>query len=142
MKKKKNNRKVDTDVEKPKRFIMKFEFTDGVVFPKEMELIKECFKGVECFDPKEFKIEEGKLIVEGNLDWNKYSENLSENEEDTVTWFDILRYRVYQIFDSNSIEYGDFWTIKKWDGIRRLGFLNMKLKFHYWLKYLGELVSE
>ena len=92
MEKKNNNKKVDTDVEKPKTFIMKFEFKDGVVFPIEVELIKDCFKGIDCFDPKEFKVEDGKLVVEGDFDWDMHFENISTNEEEPIKWWDLLRY--------------------------------------------------
>jgi len=145
MEKKNNNKKVDTDVEKPKTFIMKFEFKDGVVFPIEVELIKDCFKGIDCFDPKEFKVEDGKLVVEGDFDWDMHFENISTNEEEPIKWWDLLRYKIHKIFSfTGTVEYGSehpFGT-QKWDKICRFRFLDMKLKFPYWLEYWGELVSQ
>ena len=140
-KKKSNNKKVDTDVEQPKKFIMKFEFKDGIVFPREVELIKDCFKGNECFDPKEFRIEGDKLIVEGGFDSDKDFEHIFTNEGETIKWTTLLRYKVSEIFDySGAVEEGG-WD-KEGDKICTFRFLDMKLKFYYWLKYLGELVSE
>lgn len=131
-------------------FIMKFDFKDGIVFPVEVELIKECFKGNECFDPKEFTIVGNEVVIKGDFDWDKYLENLSEDEKENVRWFDVLAYNIHQIFDYSGRITGD---VKGYsldakghclspeeEAAHRFRFCDLKIKFHYWLTNLDKFV--